>query len=227
MDKDYADKTDKRNSRRKFLRLTGVSAGVVVSSFSAKAEMVKACSVSGNLSQHGSSVAFDDCTNGTVTFDGRSHGFWKKLSGNSTADAFDQYLSSDDPTIAFTTPNSMADDIKRHVQYFISHAVPSDVQAVFGDFGLTLHDALHMGGGISYPRQMSAAYLNAHYGFYDLPIGMTAEQYIINLHNRVMSSVNPLAEQDQVAFAIEATFVDGRSIWRPEWEIAPSSYTGG
>jgi hypothetical protein len=214
------------NSRRKFLRLAGISTGMAVTSLSAKAEMVSACSVSGNLSQHGSSVAYDECVTGTVRFDGRSHGFWKSLSGNSASSAFDQYYSPDDPTVAFDTPKDMNDIIKRNVKYFISQAIPSEVEAIFNDFGLTLLSALNNGGGIEYARQMATAYLNAHYEFYDLPDDTSAEQYVINLHQRVMSSANPSSERSQVAQAIIATHVDGKSIWRSEWEIAPSSYNG-
>jgi hypothetical protein len=168
----------KTEGRRRFLKRSAT--GVVLASLPAASAWGTgtSCSVSGNLSTHGSSTA---CDTPNVNFAGRSGGFWKSLRSGQVRSAF----------YSINSKNAARNIAIPHIRKTIKNA--------------GLEYALQ-GGGIE--KQLASAYLNAFYGFYTLPAGMSAQAYTDNLRQQMN---NGTYSTDDLIRAIEATHVDGVS----------------
>ena len=165
--------------RRRFLKRTAT--GVALASLPAASAWGTgtACSISGNLSTHGSSTA---CDNPYVNFAGRSGGFWNELNDGQVRSAF----------TSITTKRAARKRAIPHIKNVIHQA--------------GLANALS-GGGVN--RQLATAYLNAFYGFYTLPAGMDAQTYTQNLIEQLHNGTFTAYELEKAIEATHVDGVSG------------------
>lgn len=171
----------KTEGRRRFLKRSAT--GIALASLPAASAWGTGtgCSISGNLSSHGSSAVCNSRSSTSVSFAGRSGGFWKNLNDGQVRSAF----------------------YSIHSKRAAKHIAKPHIKRTIRNAGL--ENALK-GGGIE--KQLATAYLNAYYEFYLLPAGMDAQSYTNNLRQQVN---NGTYSENEMVRAIEATHVDGVS----------------
>lgn len=204
-------------SRRKFI--TKVGAASLVTIVPSKTAWATNCTVSGNLSNMGSGV--EQCESSTIVFNGRSGGFWRGAqqlkthdgrkffkNAGKVASAFDSLVKIGSKIYAYEEGQEGVienSDTLAQACWYIRRHIRNETSMHPNVFPISgsLLNALKGGG---YEKQLASAYLNAYFGFYQLPSGVTAKGYVESLDDQV---INNIFSDEEMMAAIEKTHTDG------------------
>ncbi len=175
------------DSRRKFIQKA--AAGTILTTLPASS-VWGVCTVSGALS--GGSQVVDNCKFPPLTGGGRSPEYWKPSGQSQYYDGFSNYDSGQEDCLrtAITTFESAT-------------TIPLDD-------GLTLNLASGLAESGSLSFHLSAAYLNAYYKFYILPITLGGSD-VINTPEELVQHLYALTlryDVDTVKTALVASYTD-------------------